>query len=140
MSNLADTILARSTAWMNAWVDQDRAVLEDSLAADYALIVSAMPEQCMDRAVWLATCDRYTCSRFVYRSVQVRELATGLAVMSALAEQEARMGDVDRSGTFCLTDVWRVEDDGQWRVCSRYSSHPEPAGASSAGLGKLGRS
>lgn len=139
MSELSHIVLARSTAWMNAWVEQDRAVLEDCLAPDFALIVSAMPDQRMDRALWLATCDRYTCSRFAYRSVQVRELAAGLAVMSALADQTASMGDVDRSGTFFLTDVWRLEPDSQWRVCSRYSSHPESTGASSQSLSRLGR-
>ncbi|MBV9527310.1 nuclear transport factor 2 family protein [Sphingomonas sp.] len=137
MSDLAAIIEARSTAWMAAWVGQDRAVLEDSLAPDFALIVSAMPERRMERALWLATCDRYVCSRFAYRGVQVRELAPGLAVMSAIGDQQARMGDVDRSGAFFLTDVWRLEPDGAWRVCARYSAHPEPAGASSDGLAGL---
>lgn len=139
MTDLAATILARSRAWMNAWVEQDRAILEDSLAPDFALIVSAMPDRRMDRDLWLATCDRYTCASFAYRGVQVRELAPGLTAMSALADQTAAMGNVDRSGTFFLTDIWRLEPDAQWRVCARYSSHPEPAGASSGGLGKLGR-
>ena len=137
MTDLAATIERRSTAWMNAWVEQDRAVLEDSLAPDYALIVSAMPERRMDRDLWLATCDRYVCTRFAYRGVQVRELAPGLAVMSAIADQQAAMGDVDRSGAFFVTDVWRLEPDGAWRVCARYSSRPEPVGASSEGLGSL---
>ena len=137
MSDLQATIEARSTAWMNAWVEQDRGVLEDSLAPDYALIVSAMAERRMDRDLWLATCDRYVCSRFAYRDVQVRELAPGLAVMSAVGDQVASMGEIDRSGSFFLTDVWRLEPDGHWRVCARYSSHPEPAGASSGALGSL---
>ena len=59
--------------------------------------------------------------------------------MSAIADQQARLGEVDRSGSFFLTDVWRLEPDGQWRVCARYSSHPEPAGASSSALEGLGR-
>ena len=138
MTDLTATILDRSNAWMQAWVEQDRDILEDCLAPDYALIVSAMPEGRMDRALWLATCDRYVCTSFAYRGVQVRELAPGLAVMSAIADQRATLGDVDRSGSFFLTDVWRLEPDGQWRVCARYSSHPEPAGASADALGNLG--
>lgn len=130
---------------MQAWVDlgsarageSARAVLEDSLAPDYALIVSAMPDQRMDRARWLATCDRYVCTRFEYRNVQIRELAPGVAVMSAIAEQVATLGDADRSGSFFVTDVWRLEGDGVWRVCSRYSSHPEPAGMSARALQQL---
>lgn len=138
MTDVAATIEERSTHWMQAWVAQDRATLEDSLAHDYALIVSAMPGRQMDRALWLATCDTYRCTAFRYRDVQVRELAPGLAVMSAIAEQQAAMNGVDRSGAFFLTDVWRREPDGAWRVCARYSSHPEPVTASSETLGKLG--
>ena len=130
MTDIAATILARSDRWMQAWVRQDRAVLEDSLAPDFALIVSANPNQLFDRARWLATCDVYRSSSFAYRDVQVRELAPGFAVMSAIADFKAELSGVDRSGSFFLTDAWRLESDGAWRVCARYSSHPEPAGAS----------
>lgn len=138
MIEAALTILERSTAWMQAWIDRDRKVLEDSLAPDFALVVSAMPDQRIDRERWLATCDRYIATRFAYHGVQVREFGPGLAVMSAIADQQATLGDVDRSGSFFVTDLWRLEPDGEWRVCSRYSSHPEPAGGSSDALGKLG--
>jgi ketosteroid isomerase-like protein len=119
---------------MQAWLAQDRATLEDCLAPDYALIVSAMPGQRVDRALWLETCDRYICTAFRYRDVQVRDLGGGIAIMSSIADQQARIGDVDRSGCFFLTDVWRLEADGQWRIAVRYSSHPEAAGTSSAAL------
>jgi len=119
---------------MQAWLAQDRATLEDCLAPDYALIVSAMPGQRVDRALWLETCDRYICTAFRYRDVQVRGLGGGIAIMSSIADQQARIGDVDRSGCFFLTDVWRLEADGQWRIAVRYSSHPEAAGTSSAAL------
>lgn len=138
MTDIAATISERSDRWMQAWVQQDRSALEDSLAPDFALIVSAMPNERFERARWLATCDIYRCSSFAYRGVQVRELGPGLAVMSAIAEQQASLGGADRSGAFFLTDVWRREPDGQWRVCARYSSHPEPGGASAKALGELG--
>jgi len=137
MSDTAAAVLDRSNRWMHAWVTEDRAVLEDSLAPDFALIVSATPERQFDRALWLATSDRYICTRFAYREVQVRQLAPAITVMSAIADQEATLGDADRSGSFFLTDVWRLEPDGQWRVCARYSSHPEPAGASADALQNL---
>ena len=134
MTDIAATIEQRSDRWMQAWVAQDRAALEDSLAPGFALVASANPETLFDRARWLATCDQYVCTRFHYRDVVVRELAPDTAVMSAIAEQEAAINGVDRSGSFFVTDVWRLEPDGQWRVCARYSSNPEPAGASSAAL------
>ena len=138
MTDTTAIIITRSNRWMQAWVEQDYATLEDSLAPDFALILSAAPEQLFPRERWLATCGTYRASQFAYRGVTVRELAPGLAIMSAIADQVAAMGEVDRSGSFFVTDVWRLEPDGQWRVCSRYSSHPEPAGASAQTLGKLG--
>ena len=138
MTDLTSTILARSDRWMQAWVAQDYATLEDSLAPDFALILSAAPDQMFPRDRWLATCPTYRCSSFAYRDVTVRELAPGLAVMSSIADQQAALNGVDRSGSFFLTDVWRLEPDGEWRVCSRYSSHPEPAGASAQAMGELG--
>lgn len=139
MTDVAALIEERSNRWMQAWVKQDRVVLEDSLAPDFALIISASPAGIFPRDRWLATCDVYRCSSFRYRDVQVRELVPGLVVMSSVAEQRAEMGGVDRSGAFFLMDVWRLEPDAEWRVCSRYSSHPEPAGLSTEALEKLGR-
>ena len=123
---------------MQAWVEQDHATLDAMLAPDFALIVSAIPTHPVDRTSWLATCPRYLCSSFRYCDVQVRDLGP-VAVMSAIAEQTAVLDGIDRSGAFFLTDVWRRSDDalsanGRWQVCARYSSHPEPAGASSAAL------
>jgi ketosteroid isomerase-like protein len=134
MTDVFTTIENRSNRWMQAWLEEDRATLEDSLAADFALIVSADPARRVDRDRWLAACDNYRATSFRYRDVQVRELGDGIAVMSAIADQRAYIGDVDRSGSFFVTDVWRLEADGEWRVCARYSSHPEPSGASSAAL------
>lgn len=133
-TDLAATIERLSDRWMQAWVRRDRAVLEETLATDFALIVSATPTRRLERADWLATaCTRYTCSQFRYRDVQVRDLGP-VAVMSAIAEFSAQIDGIERSGPLFLTDVWRRGDDGQWRVCARYSSHPEPAGASSAAI------
>jgi len=129
-----DEVEERSNRWMQSWVAQDRATLEEMLAPDYALIVSSAADRSIDRATWLATCDRYIAQSFEYRDVQIRELAPGIAVMSAIAQQEAKLDEIDRSGSFFVTDIWRQSPDGRWQVCVRYSSHPEPAGASSAAL------
>jgi hypothetical protein len=130
----ADVVEERSNRWMKAWVAQDRATLEEMLAPDYALIVSSVADRSIDRATWLATCDRYIARSFQYRDVQIRELAPGIAVMSAIAQQEAKLDEFDRSGSFFVTDIWRQSSEGRWQVCVRYSSHPEPTGASSAAL------
>ena len=138
MTDLAATIEQCSDRWMQAWVLSDHAVLEAMLAPDFALIVSAAPTRRVDRADWLATAGtRYTCSQFRYRDVQVRDLGSGIAVMSAIAEFTAEIDGIERNGPMFLTDVWRRGDNGEWRVCARYSSLPEPAGASNVAVGGL---
>ena len=137
MTDVATTIEELSNRWMQAWVRKDRAVLEESLAADFALIVSANPTQRLDRASWLATaCTRYTCSEFRYCDVQVRDFGS-VAVMSSIAEFSAQIDGIPRGGPLFLTDVWRRGEDGRWQVCARYSSHPEPAGASGSAVTAL---
>ena len=138
MTDLAATIENLADRWMQAWVRKDRAMLEESLAPDFALIVSATPTQRLDRASWLATaCTRYTCTEFRYRDVQVRDLGNGIAVMSSIAEFRAEIDGIPRTGPMFLTDVWRRGEDGIWQVCARYSSHPEPGGASPAAVTAL---
>jgi ketosteroid isomerase-like protein len=134
-ADLTATIEELSNRWMQAWVGNDRAVLEESLAPDFVLVVSATPAHRLNRANWLATAGtRYTCSEFRYRDVQVHDLGGGIAVMSAIAEFTAEIDGIARTGPLFLTDIWRHGDDGNWRVCARYSSHPEPAGASSLAI------
>ena len=139
MSNVALLIEELSTRWMQAWIDLDYDALESLMAPDFALIVSAMPGGQMERATWLATCERYRCTDFRYDGVQVRQLSDETAVMSAVAEQKATLAGVDRSGKFWLTDVWRRNDVEQWQVCARYSSIPEAHGQSASALAQLKR-
>ena len=126
-----------ATRWMQAWVALDRATLEDSLAQDFTLTVSAFPMRPMTRQAWLDTCDRYRCSRFAYRDVQVRPIGDGLAAMSSIAEQEAELDGHDRSGAFWLTDRWAGGGGGRWRVLGRCGGCPGPSRAAAEGLASL---
>ncbi len=137
MTDLATTIAELADRWMQAWVRKDRAVLEEMLTPDFALVVSATATKRLDRADWLATaCTRYTCSEFRYRDVQVRDLGA-VAVMSSIADFTAEIDGMPRNGPMFLTDVWRRDEDGRWQVCARYSSHPEPGGESGAAVTAL---
>lgn len=137
MSKLVKEIEAASDRWMQAWVRGDVATLEDSLAPDFALIVSATPALRLDRAVWLATaCTRYKASEFAYREVQVQDLGGGIAVMSSIADFQAEIDGRPRNGPLFVVDVWR-RMEGRWRVCARYSSKPEEAQASAAAVASL---
>lgn len=138
MPNLATTIEQAADRWMQAWVNKDGSVLEQSLAPDFALVISATPTLRLDRASWLATaCTRYTATEFRYRDVQVRDLGNGMAVMSSIAEFTAEVDGVPRNGPLFVLDVWREGEDGRWQVCARYTSHPEIAGPSSSAVGRL---
>ena len=122
-----ETVISTSKRWMQAWINQDRATLESILAPDYALIVSTGPDHRFERGDWLTTAvGPYVCTRFAYEAIQVRAIADDLMAMSAIADFDASMAGIDRSGRFFVTDLWRRRD-GRWQVCARYSSPPSIA-------------
>lgn len=99
-------VRAASDRWMAAWVDQDLAALDFFLAPDFTLIIGNAPAALVSRSDWLATVPRYVCTRFAYRDVQCRAL-DDLVLMSAIADFDASVDGVDRSGRFFVTDAWR---------------------------------
>lgn len=113
-----------SERWMRAWVDQDLAELDRSLAPDFTLIIGNAPAAVMPRATWLAMVPRYRCTRFAYRDVQLRSLDE-MVLMSAIAEQVASVDEIDRSGAFFVTDAWRRTPAGRWQVAARYSTRAD---------------
>ena len=124
--------------WMQAWIRQDRAVLERILAPEYALTVSSMPDRPISRSQWLGMLSRYTAMGFEYDQMQVR-LFGDFAVVSSIGRAiGAQVDGADRSFPFFLTDVWRKRQ-GQWQVVPRYSSLPEGATESSKALQKPDR-
>ena len=140
MTELAELIEHLSNRWMQAWRECDRATLDAILAPDFELVSSALPACRFDRQTWLtAALGPYRCRVFRYRDVQVRDLGGGYALMSAVGGQIAEVAGVDRSGAFFLTDVWRGTAAGNWQVCARHTSHPEPAGEAAAVLARLSR-
>ena len=123
-------ILDLETRWMAAWRERDQATLESILAPDFALVVSAQPENQIDREAWLSQAlGPYVCRSLEFRNATIRKIGE-LALFSAIARQDASVGGVDRSGEFFVTDVWRPTGDG-WNVVARYSSLPEPHSDSS---------
>jgi ketosteroid isomerase-like protein len=138
MTELAALIEHLSNRWMRAWLDRDRVVLEAILAPDFEFVSSAVPARRFDRQAWLAAAlGPYRCSVFRYRDVQVSDLGGGYALMSAVGGQIAELDGHDRSGAFFITDVWRRTATGDWQVCARHASHPEPAGESAAALARF---
>ncbi len=122
-------VRATSDRWMRAWVEQDLPALDSVLAPDFTLIIGNAPAGRVSRAEWLAMVPRYVCTRFAYRDVQLRAL-DDLVLMSAIADFDAAIDGVDRSGRFFVTDAWRRAGD-DWQVAARYSTRAEPASEAS---------
>jgi hypothetical protein len=126
-------VAALSTRWMQAWMDQDRAALDGFLAPDYALVVSTVPTRPFERADWLDTAvTAYVCTRFAYDGVHCRRIADDVIAMSAIADFDATIHGIDRSGRYFVTDLWRRAPGSAhgWQICARYSSRPGDPDAS----------
>lgn len=132
-----DVVVTASTRWMQAWMDQDRATLDGFLAPDFALIVSTVPTKPFGRRDWLETAVKaYVCTRFAYNGVHCRRVSDDLISMSAIADFDAAIDGIDRSGRYFVTDLWqRTSSSGHgWQVCARYSSRPGDLDASARAL------
>ena len=128
-----DAVVGASTRWMQAWMDQDRAALDAFLGPDFALIVSTVPTMPFERSDWLETAvTAYVCTRFAYEDVHCRRISQDLIAMSAIADFDASIGGIDRSGRYFVTDLWRRASGSRiaWQICLRYSSRPGEPDAS----------
>lgn len=120
----------RENSFARAYQSKDIKLLEQLLAPDYTLTVSARPSNPMPRADWLALIPNYNVQTFAIRDVQVRclrEAAPGrceLAAVSSINTQKADVGGQDRSGEFFIVDIWSYRD-GTWMVSARYSGRTE---------------
>ena len=84
-----ETIRELQVRWMQAWIEKDLATLERILAPDFTLLVSARPEQLIDRALWLRTAiDSYHGREFRYESSTVRFLGDLAVVASPKSSNE----------------------------------------------------
>lgn len=132
-----DAVVAASTCWMRAWMDQDRATLDAFLGPDFALIVSTVPDKPLERFDWLEMAvTAYVCTRFEYEGVHCRHISSDVVAMSAIADFDAAIGGVDRSGRYFVTDLWRRAPSSEhgWQICARFSSRPGEADASVSAL------
>ena len=135
-----DSVVAASTRWMQAWMDQDRATLDAYLGPDFALIVSTVPTKPFERTDWIDTAvTAYVCTRFAYEDVLCRRVSGDLVAMSAIANFDATIAGIDRSGRYFVTDLWRraASSAHGWQICGRYSSRPGEPDASVRALLEL---
>lgn len=120
----------RENIFARAYQTKNIKQLESILAPEYALTVSARPNDPMQRADWLALIPRYNVQHFEIRGVQarcLRETRPGtceLAAVSSINTQKADVGGQDRSGEFFIVDIWSYRG-GVWMVSARYSGRTE---------------
>lgn len=130
--SLIDQFTQLEKVFARAYQEKDFTLLEQLLAPEYALTVSARPDSPYPRAFWLSLLADYNVRHFEISGVQVRCLqATSagdceLAVVSSINKQEADVGGQDRSGEFFIVDIW-ARRSGNWMVTARYSGRTEAA-------------
>lgn len=128
-----DAVTAASRRWMQAWMEQDRKTLDEFLGPDFALVVSTVPTKPFERSDWLETAvTSYVCTRFAYEGIHCRRISADIVAMSAIADFDASIGGIDRSGRYFVTDLWHRVDGSThgWQISARYSSRPGEPDAS----------
>ncbi len=71
----------------------------------------------------------YRVRSYTIQNLEARRIRD-VVVVHMIFDIEARVGQVDRSRRFFITDVW-VQCDATWKVAARYSSLPEETSESS---------
>ncbi|CAN5925348.1 hypothetical protein BH11MYX4_BH11MYX4_47080 [soil metagenome] len=115
------TIEALQTAWMQAWLDGDRAAIEAILAPGF-LLRSIQTDTLVERATWIenSTNGRIRGTAFEYSHMRVT-VDGGTAVTDSLLTFQATIDGKDWSTKAWCTDVWSRNADG-WQVVKRHSS------------------
>ena len=106
---------------MKAWINKDEETFRSVLADDFLL--SSARGRFMNKEEWISgALGAFTCESFDWKEINVRVYGN-TAVVNAIAEQNAKVGEDDWSGRFLLTDVW-VQNNGNWQVVARHGTGP----------------
>lgn len=122
MSDIED-VEAIENRWMQAWLDGDRAAIEEILAPGFQLR-SITTDSLVDRATWIANSvdGSVRGSAFAYHHMHVT-VDGDTAVADSLLQFEATIDGKDWSTRAWCTDVW-TRRAGRWQVLKRHSSPP----------------
>lgn len=117
---MTDDLGAAMQRFQDCIENRDRALAEAVLDDEYALVLVQPAEVVMPRGRWLEVLDDYVIhSLTVQHSVVDRD--GDVAVVLHRDEMSATVLGEDRSGTFVITDIWRLRDAG-WKVWRRHST------------------
>jgi ketosteroid isomerase-like protein len=116
-----EQVLARSAAWQSAIESRDVEGVRDYLHEDFALVLVVPVPLTMSREEWLRVLPDYVVHGYEVHQ-QIGHACLDTAAVLTLATQHATVLGQDRSGRFVLSDVWRREQRGPWRVWRRHST------------------
>jgi ketosteroid isomerase-like protein len=118
----AQQVLARlERQLIEAVRDRNLGWLERHLAEEFTLTTGRPGAEVRSRREWLdVTRDRYEIESFEFVDVEVRVYGH-VAVVASRYRQKARLDDLDRSGTYLMTDVW-LRRGGRWQLVTRHST------------------
>ena len=115
-----EELLAAMQRFRNCIETRDRALAEAVLDEDYALVLVQPSKAVMPRDRWLSVLPDYVVHSLVTEETIV-EVDDVIAVVLHRDSMSATVLGEDRSGTFVITDVWRLRHDG-WKIWRRHST------------------
>jgi ketosteroid isomerase-like protein len=108
-------------AWMDAVRRRDMELLQRMLGEEYALTTGRPGAEVRSRQEWLEiTRNHYVIDSFSFKKFDIHVYGDTAVVRSHYC-QKGRMGTLDRSAEYLMTDVW-VRRDGRWQAVTRHIS------------------
>ena len=126
MTDLTPVIETLENRLMRAWVQRDAKALKAVTARNFMLLMGATKPMILDARSWIeAATTRYLCSSYRFGDIYFRDLG-GVAVFASQLDLQATLDDVDWSGSFWITDVWKKGRIRRgWRLAQRVVSLPD---------------
>lgn len=138
MADLTPIIETMENRWMRAWVQRDAKALKALTGRNFMLLMGSTKPMILDSRSWVeAATTRYLCASYRFGDIYVREVG-GLAVFASQLELTATLDDVDWSGRFWVTDLWKKgRVRRSWRLVQRVVSLPDENPEVPAGIRAL---
>ena len=138
MTDLTPVIETLENRLMRAWVQRDAKALKAVTGRNFMLLMGSTKPMILDARSWVeAATTRYLCSSYRFGDIYVRDLG-GAAVFASQLDLQATLDDVDWSGSFWVTDVWKKGRIRRgWRLAQRVVSLPDDDPEVPAGIRAL---
>ena len=138
MTDLTPVIETLENRLMRAWVQRDAKALKAVTGRNFMLLMGSTKPMILDARSWVeAATTRYFCSSYRFGDIYVRDLG-GVAVFASQLDLQATLDDIDWSGSFWITDVWKKGRIRRgWRLAQRVVSLPDDDPEVPAGIRAL---